>query len=370
MQHNKLFIPGPTHVTQQNLNAQTQSMIGHRSDEYAELHRCIVDNLKILLDTQNDIFIATNSATGCMEAAIRNTVENNVLCLVNGAFSERWAKIAESNGKNVTRLEATWGSAITAQQLKEELTNNTYEAVTVVLSETSTGARAPIEAISNVMKEFPHTLLLVDGVSIVGGEQVDIDKWGIDVCLFGTQKALALPPGVSFMSVSPSAIAKANHVTNRGYYFDFKLFSKYAAKNQTPTTPPITLLYAVQQQLQTILLEESKAGRFLRHQVLAKRVRDWGKQYFTIFTEKKFLVDTLTTFQTPENFDTESFIQQAARKGIILSNGYGKLKNKTFRIGHMGDHSIEDIEKMLETIDPITQNHLTPNPTRHEVTHR
>ena len=362
----RLFIPGPTHILPENLNAQTLPMIGHRSEEYPVLHGSIVENLKTLLDTQNDIFILASSSTGCMEAAIRNTVQDRVLCIVNGAFSERWACVAENNGKQVDRLEVEWGTAVTPEMLEKCLNEADYDAVTLVLSETSTGARSPIEALRKVMNKYPKTLFLVDGVSIVAGEPVKIDHWGIDVCLFGTQKALALPPGLGFMSISPSALARAKTVKNRGHYFDFLNLKKYADRNQTPATPPISLMYAAQNQLRRIIEEEGRTQRFLRHVVMAKRVREWGKQYFELFTDSQYLVNTITAFRTPEHFDTAAFIKEARILGYILSNGYGPLKNKTFRIGHMGDHTVEDIEEMLSAIDSIVKKQLTLTPLTHE----
>lgn len=334
-------------------------MIGHRSDEYCELHRQIVNDLQELLDTQNDVFIMANSATGCMEAAIRNTVKKHVLCLVNGAFSERWACIAEANNKKVDRLNVEWGTAVTPELLEQQLAKKDYDAVTLVLNETSTAARSPIESLTKIMQQHPQTLFLVDGVSIVGGEPVEVDRWGIDVCLFGTQKALALPPGVAFMSVSPTALARAKKVKHRGFYFDFLNLKKYADRNQTPVTPPISLLYAVHNQLQQIIHQEGKTQRFLRHVVMAERVRKWGQKHFSLFTDKQFLSNTVTSFQTPEHFDTAAFIQSALKKGYRLSNGYGPLKNKSFRIGHMGDHTVKDIEIMLKTLTPLI--HETTN---------
>jgi aspartate aminotransferase-like enzyme len=361
----KLFIPGPTEVLPQNLAAQTKAMIGHRSEEYAQLHESIENNLRTLLDTKNDIFVCTNSATGCMEAAIRNCVRKEVLCLVNGAFSERWAVVAEQNGKKVTRLKAPWGSAVTPARLETFLRHKQYDAVTVVLSETSTGARAPIEGLAKIMQKHPETLFMVDGVSIVGGEPVNVDHLGIDVLLFGTQKALALPPGVAFMAVSPSALARAKKVRCRGFYFDFLNLKKYADRHQTPVTPPISLLYATAEQLNRIVDKEGVQNRFMRHQVMANRVRDWGRQYFETFTDPRFLVNTITNFKAPGWFDTATFIQQAKKRGLVISNGYGPLKNKCFRIGHLGDHTIRDIEKLLHKLDQLVLNQLT-----HETTHR
>lgn len=365
MNEKLLLIPGPTHVRSENLMAQIQPMIGHRGNTYSDLQRSIVENLKILLNTQNDVFISTSSASGCMEACIRNGVEQKVLCLVNGAFSERWAEIAEANGKQVDRLEVEWGEAIKPELLETQLKKTAYEAVTVVFSETSTGARNPIEKLSNVMKKYPKILFFVDGVSLVGGEAVRVDEWGIDVCLFGTQKALALPPGVAFMSVSERALEKAKTVANRGFYFDFLELKKYAEKHQTPVTPPISLLFAVQKQLQTILLEEGLENRYERHRLMAEHVRRWGENHFKIFTNPAHLVNTLTTFKIPENFNVPSFIKATKESGFEISNGYGKLKDKTFRIGHMGDHSVESMETLTSALDNI----LTPKPLIHETAH-
>ncbi|HCW32180.1 MAG: aminotransferase, class V, aminotransferase [Candidatus Peregrinibacteria bacterium GW2011_GWE2_39_6] len=361
MKNQVLLIPGPTYVRPQTLRAQTGTLIGHRGQEYRNLHRRIVEQLRFFLNTKADIFILPSSASGCMEAAIRNGVKQNVLCLVNGAFSERWAEIAAMNGKKVDRLEIPLGKAPTPKLLKEKLQSKTYDAVTLVLSETSTGARAPIEKLAPIMKKYPKTLFCVDGVSITGGEPINVDEWGIDVFLFGTQKALALPPGIAFMSVSEKALEKAQTIKNRGFYFDFLTLKKAADKQQTPVTPPITLLYATIHQLDYILNQETLKKRFLRHAQMAKMVRDWGKNYFSLFTNKNYLVNTLTTFKTPSNFNTEHFLKICQNQGFELANGYGDLKNKTFRIGHMGDHSLETIKLMITTLTPLVENSL-PQP--------
>jgi aspartate aminotransferase-like enzyme len=253
--HKKLFIPGPTEVREDILKAQATPLIGHRM-------KAIISKLKELLKTNNFTFVLTASGTAIMEGAIRNCVNKDVLCCVNGAFSERWFKIAKACDKNPDVITLDWGKAIKPEMIEEKLKAKKYEAVTLVQNETSTGVRAPIEEISKMLKNYPDVLLLVDTVSSLMGDKIEVDNLGIDVCLASSQKAFALPPGLAVGTVSEKALKKSETVKGRGHYCNFiDIRDYFEKKGQTPTTPAITLMYAMDKQLDKIKAEGGGLGK-------------------------------------------------------------------------------------------------------------
>ena len=350
--HKKLFIPGPTEVRKEILQKMSTPMIGHRSKEFQQLFANIIPKMQQIMYTKNTIFLSTSSATGLMEAAIRNCTDTKCLNLCCGAFSERWHKITTANGKQAETIEVEWGKAIKPEMLREKLETDTYDAVTFTHNETSTGVMNPIEDIAEVMKDYPETQFLVDAVSSFAGTKIDVDKLGIDVCLFSVQKAMALPPGFSVCSVSKKALEKAQTVQNKGHYFNFLDLLKSYNKNQTPYTPSISHMYALDQQL-TDILEEGLENRFARHKKMADTVRDWTKENFALYAEPGYESDTLTTATNTKNISVADLNSKLAERGYTISNGYGKIKEQTFRIAHMGDVQVEDIRALLDTIDDI-----------------
>ena len=350
--HKRLFIPGPTEVSKEILEVMKTPMIGHRSKEFSELYDSVIPKIKKVLYTENKVFLSTSSATGLMEGAIRNCVKERALNLVCGAFSKRWHLITKANGKEADAVEVEMGQAITAEMVKDALKTGKYDAVTFVHNETSTGVMNPIYEIAEVMKEFPDVSFLVDAVSSMSGVKIEVDKLGIDVCLAGVQKCFALPPGFAICSVSEKALKKAETIDNRGYYFDFLTFLKYDGKHQTPTTPVISLIYAFDKQLDRIL-EEGLENRYARHLEMANYVRDWTRKYFDFFPDEKYLSVTLTAVKNTRSISVADLNTELAKKDAMISNGYGKLKEKSFRIAHMGDLKLDDMKWLLSTIDEI-----------------
>jgi len=349
--HKKLFIPGPTEVRKSNLEAMATPMIGHRFPEFADLFKETVEKLQKLLYTNNIIFISTSSSTGLMEAAMRNCVSKKVLSCINGAFSKRWADIAEANGKVVDRIEIEWGKSVKPEMIDEKLRTGEYDAISMALNETSTGVLSNIEEIADVMRKYPDVMFLVDAVSCMSGTKIDIDKLGIDVCLAGVQKAFALPPGLAVASISDKAMEKARSIENRGYYFDFLIMKKYYDKWQTPATPSISHIYALNHQMSDII-EEGIENRFDRHSKMAEYVREWVKDRgFNMFSEEGYHSPTVSCINNTKGFKVKDLNDFLATKGAVISNGYGTLKEKTFRIAHMGDTQMADIEELLSWID-------------------
>ncbi|MBC8253932.1 MAG: alanine--glyoxylate aminotransferase family protein [Ardenticatenia bacterium] len=349
--HIRLFIPGPVDVRPAILNAQAVPMIGHRSPEYAALQGRIIPKLQRLFGTAGRVFIVTSSGSGLQEAAVRNCVGHRCLSLVNGAFGQRWHEVTLANGKPADDLQAPWGTAIQPEQLNDRLRTGNYDTVTVVFNETSTGLLNPIPEMAKVVSRYPDVLLLVDAVSAAGGIEIQADEWRLDVCLTSSQKALALPPGLALCSVSDQAIQRAHTVPSRGWYFDFLQYDKHSAKNHTPATPAISLMVALDAQLDAIEDERWKV-RFTRHRRLMRQVHDWvTDSEFSFFGEAGYRSPTVTAVDNTRNMDIGALNAYLRQRGMLIANGYGPLKDKTFRIAHMGDTTEEDISVLLETID-------------------
>ncbi len=346
----KLFIPGPVEVRPEILAAQTEPMIGHRSPEYAELQARIVPKLRPLFGTAGRVFIVTASGSGLQEAAVRNCVAHRCLCLTNGAFGARWHQVVLANGKQADPLEAPWGRAIRPEQVDERLRKGDYDAVTVVFNETSTGLLNPLPEIAEVIRQYPDVLLLVDAVSAAAGIEIRADEWGVDVCLTSSQKALALPPGLALCSVSDRAMARAESVLDRGWYFDFVQYEKYATKNHTPATPAISLMQALDAQLDAIAAEGWDA-RFARHQRLMGQVHAWVEAHgLDYFAEAGYRSPTVTAVRNTRGVDVGTLNAYLRERGMLISDGYGSLKGETFRIAHMGDVTAEEMSDLLEAV--------------------
>ena len=352
MPHKRLFIPGPTEVRAENLAALAKPQIGHRSDDFKELYGRVVPKLQTLLETKDPVFLFTCSSTGVWEAAIRNCVRERVLCCMQGAFSDRWLKVAETNGKQAVPLKVEWGKAITAAMIDRELAKGGFDAITVVHNETSTGVMNRLDEIAAVVRKYPDVSFLVDAVSSMSGTRIPVDAWGIDVCLAGLQKAFALPAGLTVASVSSRALEKARTVKNRGYYFDFVDMLKYHERGQTPATPAIPQIHALDAQLDD-MLAETPAARYDRHEAMAKVVRAWAQKHFAVFSEDGYASPTLTCVTNTRGISVGALNKELGKQWAAISNGYGDLKEKTFRIAHMGDTQEWEIRGLLAVIDRI-----------------
>ncbi len=349
----KLFIPGPVDVSPEVLAKMSEPMVGHRGREFSSIMMSTIEKLKKLMFTENTVFLSTSSSTGLMEAAVRNCVDKKCLNIGNGAFSDRWHEITKSNGKEADFLSLDWGKAVTPELVDEMLSTGEYDALTMVHNETSTGVTSPLSEIAEVVRNYDVSFL-VDTVSSMAGIKVEVDKLGIDVCLFGVQKAMALPPGLAVCSVSDRAMEKAKSVGNRGYYFDFITFQKYLKKEQTPTTPAIPLLRAMDYQLDRILNKEGLENRFRRHERMGNLTREWAKKNFSLFPEEeRYCSNTVTCISNTRGVDCNELKQKLADRGYVFANGYGKLADRTFRIAHMGDRTIGELKEYLSAIEEI-----------------
>jgi len=348
MESPKLFTVGPVYVNEAVREEMRRQMFSHRSPEYMRLHSGVLEKLHKLMRTQNDIFLYTSSATGIWESCARNCVEKSVISCANGAFSERFGHCMEANGKEVQYVEKPWGEAILPEDLEMALQESDAEAVTLVHNETSTGVMNPLEDLCKVAKDY-GVLTLVDTVSSMGGAPIEVDKWGIDVCLFSVQKCLALPPGLAVASVSEKAMEKSYSLENRGYYFDFQVLHKYNQKNQTPATPPIPQVFGLDKQLDMIMDEGVEAvwGRHKKVSDYVKmRCRDMG---FGLYPAEDYASQTLSCMDAGGKSPAE-LLRLMEDKGYVIGAGYGKLKESTFRVGNMGNVMMGDVEEMLDVM--------------------
>lgn len=349
----KLFIPGPVDVRQEVLDAFATPMIGHRTKDISALQENISLNLQKLFYTENTILLSTSSGTGLMEGAIRSFTAKRAVVFSVGAFGNRWAQLAESNGVPVDKVEVEWGNPTLPEVVDEYLSTGKYDVFTVTHNETSTGIMNPVEAISDVRKKYPDVLWLVDAVSSMGGAKIEVDKLGIDVCITSTQKCLGLPPGMSCASVTEEAIEKAKGIPNRGFYFDYVNLYKFVKTKpyQYPTTPSIPHMFALDMQLKYILEEEGLEARYARHAAMAETTRKWALDNgFELLAGEGYRSNTVTTVKNIRDIDVAALAKAVSEEGYLLSNGYGSLKGKTFRIAHMADRKPEDLQAYLDLL--------------------
>lgn len=349
------FIPGPTWVRPELLQEMTRPMIGHRGAEFKALYQQIKADLPQLFATHQDTFVATCSGTALLEAALVNCVPRRVLVTTCGAFSERWLHIAQSLGLEVDELRHEWGEAVDPERLAAHLAGRRahYDAVTITHNETSTGVTNDVAALARVVRdESPDTLVLVDAVSSLAGIPVQFDEWGLDVCLASVQKGVALPPGITVFAVSQQALARAKKMPYRGTYFDFLEFKKNHDNDGVPNTPSIPHFYALAKQLDHILRVETLEARFRRHEAMRALTIEKTAPIATLASDPAHASATVSALK-PIHGDAESLRAEMKKRGFTLGGGYGQWKTSTFRIGHMGDISVEDLEAMLDVLAEV-----------------
>jgi aspartate aminotransferase-like enzyme len=350
----RLFIPGPVKVNDDVLHQLARPTLGHRGKEYAQLQGETVEMLKQILFTDQNVFLSTSSGSGLWEASIRNCVapDETVLATCCGAFSDKWADVVRACGRSVDELKVEWGQPTTPELIDEKLASGNYAAVTLIYNETSTGLTNPVYEISRMMKEkYPDVLVFVDAVSGMVGLPIHFDELGWDVAFASVQKAFAIPPGFTVAAVSNRAVEKSKAVPDRGYYFNFELWAKSAQKNQTLVTPSVQHIMALNYQCHK-LVEEGMENVWQRHKQMAEFVRGWVREKFELFCDEQYASNTLTTVKNSRGINVAEVIGAIQQKhNTIFGNGYGKLKEQTFRIAHMGDITMDDLKELLGWID-------------------
>jgi predicted phosphoserine aminotransferase len=352
-----LYIPGPTEVREDVIDEMAQPMFGHRMDRMTDLYTTIVEDTKDFLGTDNDVIILTASGTEFWEASTLNLVDENILVPTCGSFSERHANVAERLGKNVDRLEYEWGQAIKPEDIRETLESSDkhYDVVATVMNESSTGVRNPIEEIGDVVAEYPDTYFVVDAVSALGGDLVDIDEHDIDVIFASTQKAFAMPPGLAVCVVSDEAYDREVAKEESSWYGGFRrCLDYYDRKGQTHSTPAIPVMLAYRKQMK-YMLDEGHDARDERHREMAEYTREWARDHFDMFPEAGYESQTVSCIENTQGIDVAGTIEQVSEEyDYVFSNGYGsQLGEQTFRIGHMGEHDRDSIERLTDAIEDV-----------------
>lgn len=356
MAHVKLHIPGPVEVSDKTFEAFRSPMIGHRGQGFKDLYARIQPQLQTLLFTKQLVFLSTSSAWGVMEGSIRNLVGKKVLCCMKGAFSDKWLDVSKRCGKNAEALQVPWGSPIRAEAVEKKLASGEFDAMTFIHNETSTGTMSPLAEMAALKKKFPEVMFIVDCVSSLSATRIEFDALGIDVLLAGTQKAFAMPPGLTVFTCSPAALAKAAKSKDRGYYFDFVEFQKNAEGSMTPSTPSIGHVYALASKLDEFFSEGLDA-RFTRHATLAQLTRQWAQGHgFTLFPDPGFESVTLTCVNNGAKpggrvVDVAKLQKGVKDRGFLIDGGYGKIKGTTFRISNMGDETEKTMRELYAAMD-------------------
>jgi aspartate aminotransferase-like enzyme len=353
------FLPGPTEVHPDVLAAQTRPMIGHRGRAIEELLARLQEGLKQVFLTEQPVIVSTSSATGLMEAAVRNGVAGGrVLSLVNGAFSSRFAEIAMACGHDTEVWSVDWGLVHDPDELDARLGQGGFDAVTMTHSETSTGALQDLAAIASVTRRHEGVLLLIDSVTGVAGAEVRTDEWALDFILTGSQKALALPPGLAFAVASPMMLDRSAQATSKGYYFDLLPLIKSLEAFQTPSTPAISLLYALEVQLDRILAEGIEQ-RWERHVSMRTATIAWVEAMradgvgIAVLAPEGHRSPTVSCIILPDGTSGPEVVATMRERGWVIGGGYSRLKESTIRIGHMGDHDPQLLGELLDSLGEV-----------------
>ena len=354
----RFFLPDLSEVHPSILDVLARPMIPHRGHEMVELLKRMDLRLRQLFRTSRHVLIGTCTATAFMEMAVRSGVRRRALCLVGGAYGERFAGIAEAVGKAVVRMNVPLGRTIEPEMLEDALKRSSVDAVTLVHSETSTGALAPLEELAAVVADVDDVLLLVDGATSVGASPVETDLWGLDYVFTGSHGALALPPGLALAVASERMCERAREIPERGACLDLVAFQEAAEAFQPTFTPAIPLLVALEQQLLRIQESGGISARWDRHDDMRAAVEQWEEREgqamgFGFLSERGRRSWAVSCLTVPSGSNARRLAKDLESGGFYVGSGYGKLKTETLRIGHMGDHSVDELEDLLGALGTL-----------------
>ncbi len=350
--HPLLFNPGPVEVRAALRATMSMPLIGHRAPRFLDEVRAVCDGLQPLFGTKDYALFENCPATALMEAGIRNLVAGRVLHLTCGAFSERWYKVSLACGRDAVQVSVPWGQANDVEGLRDALRRDgPFDAVAITHNETSTGVLNPLAELAAAVRECaPETLVLVDAVSSLGGAALQFDEWGLDLAFAGTQKCLALPPGLCVYAVSARAMERARQMPGRGFLLDFERAAAGLAAGRTVATPCVPLVFALRQQLDAIAAEGLEA-RWQRHLSMRDAVEAWADaRGIEFFPDRDCRSPTVSALRLGGR-DPAALAARATDAGFTLGKGYGKIKTETFRIGHMGDHTLPSLHALLTALD-------------------
>lgn len=350
-----LRIPGPTALPPSVRVAGGRQMINHRGPEFAAMLDRILIGMKPYFGTASDVAMITTAGSGGLEAAVVNVLSpgDRVLGVSIGSFGDRFAKIAGIYGADVTKLDAEWGYAAAADEVRERLrAMPDVKAVLLTHNETSTGVMNPIgDLAAAVRAERPEALILVDSVSGLGAVPFEMDAWGVDVVVTGSQKAWMSAPGLAMIAASPRAWEAMETATMPRFYLDLRSHRDAAATGQTPFTPAIAVVYQVDEGLR-LMHEEGAANIFARHEACAAAARAGLEALgFGLFADQRHASRTVTAAHVPDDLDWKAFNGEVRQRGVVLAGGQGKLTGKIFRLGHLGSVTVEEILGALGTME-------------------
>ena len=358
MTFGKFFLPGPTEVKPEILATMTRPMISHRGSEIETMMTRIDERLQKVFRTTHPVFTVTSSATGLMEGGVRNAVKSRLLCLINGAFSKRFHKAAVNSGIACDKLEIEFGQAHTPEMLEDALKKAHYDTVSVVHSETSTGVLNPIKELTEVARASGDVVMVIDTVSSMAAAPIECGAWDLDYVLTGSQKALALPPGLAFCAANERIMERAKASKMRGLYFDLVEIHSSWTKHQSPNTPGVSLLYALDAQLEHIMSEGMEA-RWARHAAMAQRTWRWVDEQraagrdISVLAPEGYRSPAVTCISAPAGRTGPQIVSAMKAKGFVITPGYGDAKDSMIRIGHMGEHTVDELDVLLDTLNSV-----------------
>jgi aspartate aminotransferase-like enzyme len=351
----KLFTVGPVACYPEVLEAMGRQMVSHRSKEYLALHYETIRLLQDFISTKNEVFLFSSTGTGFMEASVMNCVRKKMLCCINGSFGERFAEVAESNGIGLVKLAPPLGQPISAPELDQTLSKNPdIEAVALTHNETSVGLINPLKELATTTKKHAK-LLFVDAVSSMGGTEINVDELGIDVCFSSSQKCFGVPPGLGMGSVSEQALNLSAAASNKGWYFDFKVWEEDQKKGHgTPVTSVIPQITGLNTALKMIQKKGGKKWYFDLYKERNLKIRQGIEKIgLSTFPKKGSESPTVNCINAPNGVEGGMIYEKMRQNGFELAEGYGPLKKKTFRIGNMGYIEMSDIDLMLRSLGTL-----------------
>lgn len=355
MRKNYLLTPGPTPLPIEVCLSQARPIIHHRTPQFQAILKEAAEGLKYVFQTKNDVFILTSSGTGAMEAAVVNllSAKDTAVTVEGGKFGERWTEICARYGVNTEIIKVEWGRAVSPEQIEVKLKANPgIKAVFTTLCETSTGVVNDIEAIGAVVKKY-NAVLVVDAISGLGAIDLKTDAWSVDVCVSGSQKGLMLPPGLAFISVSPKAWDKISESKSHRYYFDLKTAKKAFDKTDTPFTPAISLIIALNEALK-IIRQDGLTGVFLRHKKMADAARQAMQALGLELFAPDAASDVVTAVKVPQGIDGEKLVKTMRDNyGVTIAGGQDEMKGKLIRIAHMGYIEESDIIAGIACLEKV-----------------
>lgn len=329
--------------------------IGHRTPDFEEILEECWDTLREVFNTKGDVIIITGSGTSAMEAAVASTVKRGeeIICIGGGKFGERFGDISRAFGLKVREVPVEWGTAVDPEKVEEAAAESSATAITLTHNETSTGVVHDAEAVGRIARDY-GMIYIMDGITSVGGDEVKVDSWGVDVCITGSQKCLAAPPGLAMVSVSDRAWDAIGENEERGYYLDLAAYRRALKKKTTPYTPSVSLIYGLREALR-IVREEGMEKRVKRHRTMALASRRAAEALnLELFAEEGSASNTVTAIRIPEGLSDDDVRGVMKREhGILLAGGQGKLKGKIFRIGHMGNVGYGDLVEAIAALERV-----------------